>query len=75
MSLIHSPEFYASPENRLREVVIPFLPDWLPLRADSEEVDESEVEAALEAFEAVLPENMDSYIESLEAQLRCVDFE
>ncbi|MCZ6633882.1 MAG: hypothetical protein O7G87_10785 [bacterium] len=33
VSLIPSPEFYASPENRLREVVLPFLPDWLFLDA------------------------------------------
>ena len=33
VSLIPSLEFYASPENRLREAVIPFLPDWLFLDA------------------------------------------
>ncbi|MCZ6633883.1 MAG: hypothetical protein O7G87_10790 [bacterium] len=34
VSLFPGPEFYASPENRLREVVIPFLPDWLFLDAN-----------------------------------------
>ena len=29
VSVIASPEFFASPENRLREVVLPFLPKWL----------------------------------------------
>ncbi|MDP6041250.1 MAG: hypothetical protein QGG64_22065, partial [Candidatus Latescibacteria bacterium] len=33
VSLVPSPEFYASPENRLREVAIPFLPEWLFLDA------------------------------------------
>jgi hypothetical protein len=34
VSLIPSPEFYASPENRLGEAVIPFLPKWLFLDAN-----------------------------------------
>ena len=38
VSLIPSPTFYASPENRLSEVVIPFLPDWLFLDATAEAV-------------------------------------
>ena len=29
VSLVPSPEFYASPENRLRDAAIPFLPQWL----------------------------------------------
>ena len=29
ISAIVSPEFFASPENRMREVVIPYLPKWL----------------------------------------------
>ena len=33
VSLIPSPEFYASPENRLRETAIPYLPQWLFLDA------------------------------------------
>jgi hypothetical protein len=33
VSLIAAPEFYASPENRLREVVLPHLPKWLFLDA------------------------------------------
>ena len=38
VSLIPAPEFYASPENRLRDVVIPFLPDWLFLDANRPDV-------------------------------------
>jgi hypothetical protein len=33
VSLVPAPEFYASPENRLRETAIPFLPQWLFLDA------------------------------------------
>ena len=38
VSLIPSPEFYASPENRLKDVVIPFLPGWLFLDANLPDV-------------------------------------
>ena len=38
VSLIPSPEFWASPENRLRDTVIPFLPGWLFLDATGRNV-------------------------------------
>ena len=38
VSAIAGPEFFASPENRLREVVLPFLPKWLFLDASLPEV-------------------------------------
>ncbi|MDA0711926.1 MAG: hypothetical protein O3B73_17140, partial [bacterium] len=33
VSLVASPEFYASPENRLRDTAMPYLPPWLFLDA------------------------------------------
>ena len=38
VSLIPSPEFFASPENRLRDAVIPFLPRWFFLDANIPDV-------------------------------------
>ncbi len=38
VSLIPSPEFFASPENRLRDAVIPFLPGWFFLDANIPDV-------------------------------------
>jgi len=38
VSLVPSPHFYASPENRLAEVVIPHLPEWLFLNTSDPRV-------------------------------------
>lgn len=40
VSLIPSPEFYASPENRLQDTAIPFMPKWLFLDATNPSVRE-----------------------------------